>query len=1472
MEDRSAARGTQETILDTLFEHVVQHDRELRIVWANRAACESVGLSREEIVGRHCYELWACRENPCPDCPVLEAMDSGERRQIEKGTSDGRVWSIAGYPLRDGQDDIVGGVEVTLEITDRTRAEQALRESQTLMRATVDNLPFDFFALDPEGRYMLQNAHCRRRWGELIGRRPDDLAIDEDTRVLWLANNRRALAGETIDEEVEFISRGGTGHYRNIITPIHDEGFIRGILGVNIDITEQKHAEAALRSERDLLNAIMQTSIAAITIVDRQGRITFANRQAEQLLGLDAREVLARAYNDVQWRITGEDGSAIPDDQLPFRRVMTTGQPVFDARHAIERPDGRRRLLSINGAPLRTETGEIGSVVFAMSDITERRRAEEALRESERRLATLLDNLPGMAYRCLFDEHWTMCFVSDGCVELTGYRPEDLIDNAVIAYADLIHPDDRRLVHEDIDEAVALRDVFQLVYRIRTARGAERWVWEQGRGIFDEDGRLESLEGFITDVTDRTTAEQDLRRERDLLSSIMEASPAAISLVDPQGRIQIINAAAERVLGLTQRQVAQERPTISDWPLFGADGAPIPERDRPLQRVRRDAEALYDYEAAIIDRDGRRRRLNANVVPLFDEKDAVGSVVFIVEDVTERKQAEEALIASERNYRTIFNAASDGFVIHDARTGRVLDVNDRMCELSGYSRDELLGRELGELVWDETSDTADEARRRIRLVDREGPQIFQWQSRRKTGEPYWTEVNLKSAVIGGEECIVAVVRDITERKRTEEQMRFHANLFNQIQDMVTATDLQGHITYVNDALCRRLGHSADELIGRHIDTYAGDPQRRAEGQEIVRRTREQGSWRGEVVNLDANGEEVILDCRTRLVRDEQGAPTGLIGISTDITAGKRAEEALIASERNYRAIFDAANDAIFIHDARTGKILDVNDEMTRLFGYSREEACRMTVGELSSGEAPYTDEEARRRIRSAAEEGPQIFPWRSLRKNGERFWAEVNLKSALIGGEDRIIAIVRDITERKQAENALRQSERKYRELFEGSRDGSAAVDMDGRITECNSVFCDMLGYRVEELRTLTYDDITPPRWHEEEARIIREQVLVRGYSDVYEKEYIRRDGTIFPVEVRTYLTVDDAGEPLGMWAVVRDITERKQGEAALRDREARLRLMMRQMPAVLWTVDRNLRFTSSQGRGLDKLGLRSGEVVGISLQQFFHTDDPDARPVRAHRRALAGESVSFQIDWAGCCFDTHVEPLRDGEGRIIGAIGTAHDVTERRQAEQEVRQRAETERLLLRELDHRVRNNLSSLISLIDMSGRATDDVPAFAASITSRVRAIATVHALLSTAQWQRVALRSLIMAMVIGERGRAVHLDGPPIEIPAAQVQAVGIVINELMTNSHKHGALSIDEGRLSIRWELIDADDEHARRLVIHWHESGGPRIDGPPDRGVGIELIEGLVRSELCGEVSLDFTGGAQHRLEIRLPDPESATA
>ena len=159
-------------------------------------------------------------------------------------------------------------------------------------------------------------------------------------------------------------------------------------------------------------------------------------------------------------------------------------------------------------------------------------------------------------------------------------------------------------------------------------------------------------------------------------------------------------------------------------------------------------------------------------------------------------------------------------------------------------------------------------------------------------------------------------------------------------------------------------------------------------------------------------------------------------------------------------------------------------------------------------------------------------------------------------GIDRVVLIMRDLTQNKKFEESLRQSEMRYRGLFEAMPDGFSSVGMDKRIMKANPAYCAMLGYSLEDLHELTYEDVTPGKWHAFEEGILREQVLARGYSEVYEKEYIRRDGTIFPVEVRVHLLRDENGNAREMWGFIRDVTERKRVEDTLQESEEKFRLL----------------------------------------------------------------------------------------------------------------------------------------------------------------------------------------------------------------------------------------------------------------------------------------------------------------------------
>jgi PAS domain S-box-containing protein len=357
----------------------------------------------------------------------------------------------------------------------------------------------------------------------------------------------------------------------------------------------------------------------------------------------------------------------------------------------------------------------------------------------------------------------------------------------------------------------------------------------------------------------------------------------------------------------------------------------------------------------------------------------------------------------------------------------------------------------------------------------------------------------------------------------------------------------GHCTF-NERWASMLGYALDEI---EPSASAWEkllhPDDKARIQPILEANLrgEASFWTWEQRLRHKDGHWVwILGAGAVVERAPDGTPLRAAGTHADITEQKEAEEAAAHQEKELRTFLDAIPIPAFRKDAESRWLLG-NRALFETVGKSAEACLGKTdleifgdpaIGEavikndrriLASGIAEVIEEEIQ------TPEGPRIFhatkvPYRDP--------------------DGRVIGIVGaalDVTDRRRAEEALRASEARFRGLFESLMDGFVVMGMDGFIRESNEVYRKMVGYSAEEFAHLTYKDLTPERWHPVEARIITEQVLPRGYSDVYEKEYRRKDGTVFPVEFRTFLLRVD-GRPDGMWAIVRDVTETRALQAKL--------------------------------------------------------------------------------------------------------------------------------------------------------------------------------------------------------------------------------------------------------------------------------------------------------------------------------------
>lgn len=381
---------------------------------------------------------------------------------------------------------------------------------------------------------------------------------------------------------------------------------------------------------------------------------------------------------------------------------------------------------------------------------------------------------------------------------------------------------------------------------------------------------------------------------------------------------------------------------------------------------------------------------------------------------------------------------------------------------------------------------------------------------------------------------------------------------------------------------------------------------------------------------------------------------------------------------NAEVVLNAIGDGISILD-RAFEILYENRVHKDMMGVQVGEKCYKAYAKKQSicGGCP---------VALTFKDGKLHRVQRELQTGKGRIYIEITA-SPLKDSTGKIIAgieVVRDITERKEMEKQLRESEARYRTLYEGSRDGYAMVNMEGKIIESNTSFKDMIGYTEEELLQKTYEDITPPRWHPIEAKILKEQVMQRGYSDIYEKEYRRKDGTIFPIEIRTSLLKDAKGIPKAMWAFVRDITGPRQVQTVLAESEQKLREIVEHSNELHYVHDTNHVLSYASPQSLQILGYTPEEMM-IEWTRLA-TDNPiNEKGVEVTEEAIkTGEKQGhyllelYKKDKSTVLLEIDESPLKDDKGEVIGIVGAARDVTERIKAEDAIRKSEKQIHMLL--------------------------------------------------------------------------------------------------------------------------------------------------------------------------------------------------
>jgi len=639
-ESEDRYRAVSSLTSDYAYAFKVESDGRLIHEWVAGAILNISGFTVEELKAAGGWVSMIHPDDKHIPRNQLEAVLSGRSKIVEYRiiTKDGKIRWTRDYarPIWDKELNrttyIYGAIQ---DITDRRLAEEELSRNEEKLRNIIEHSTNLFYSHTPD--HILTYVSPQSK--SFFGYEPDEAMVRWTKLVSDNPINQRGFeatvkAIETGERqppyELELMKKDGSlARVEVHEAPVVQNGKTTAIVGALTDITERKKAEEELH----LKNIVFNSSIAANSIANKDGIITHVNSSFLKMWGYkNVKDVIGKPISYFFVR---------EDDLSPVMNALQE-KGEWEGEFLAKKKDGSTFISRGLATVVIDIEGKVIGYQSTNLDITKRKSAEKALRESERKLSTLIDNIPGMTYRCLMDEFWTMKFISKGCKKITGYSQLELLDNRELSYEDLIYSEDKEMVRREVFKTLDTQNQFELEYRIVRKDGSIRWVWERGLQIDEKLNGVPLLEGIIEDITEKKLAQEALKESEAKWRSLTENSPDIITLVNPEEKIQFIN----RTLPGVRKDELIGRNTIDTVP------KEYRERARKCFKYVLNSGKTDSYTTIYYTENGEELYFQVLVGPVFKEKKIVG-VVSSARDITPQKIAEKRIHESHTRLRNL---------------------------------------------------------------------------------------------------------------------------------------------------------------------------------------------------------------------------------------------------------------------------------------------------------------------------------------------------------------------------------------------------------------------------------------------------------------------------------------------------------------------------------------------------------------------------------------------------------------------------------------------------------------------------------------------------------------------------------------------------------------------------------------------------------------------------------------------------
>ncbi len=1033
------------------------------------------------------------------------------------------------------------------------------------------------------------------------------------------------------------------------------------ILSLARDITEQKKVEKDLKESEERFRALHEASFGGIGIHDKgiildcnHGLVHITGYSMDELIGMNGLDLIAP-----KWR------------ELVMQNIVSGYEKTYDVEGV--RKDGTTYPLEIIGKSIPYHGRTVRVTEFR--DFTGRVQEQEALRESEDRYRKIVAAITDYIYtvhveggRAVSTEH------SPACEAVTGYRVDEFNADPFL-WLTMVVEDDREQVREYFNQVLMDRHVGPIEHRIYHKDGSVRWVSNMPVVHRDEAGAIISYDGVLSDITQRKKAEEAIRQRQAKLDSIFRAAPTGIGVVADRILLEVNDRICE-MTGYSREELVGKParifyPTQEDSDYVGSE----------KYRQIRD-KGTGTVETHWKKKDGTIIDILLSSTPIMPG-DLLAGVTFTALDITERKRAEEALRESQQMLRLVLDTIPVRVFWKD-KDSNYLGCNRQFAGDAGLaSTEEVIGKNDFDLSWSEQADL-------YRGYDHEvistgEPKLNYVQPEtRSDGSLVWqrtSKVPLLDAR-GETKGVLGIYEDITQSKRidealkeSEERYRLMAELTGKlVYDLDVPT---GHITW-HGAISQITGYSPEEFGAVDIKAFNEmiHPEDRTEVIVILEAAlKECGPYNAEYCLRRKDGSNIFVEDRGVFLPDDKGRAIRMLGSLGDISVRKQAEEAIREAEKRYRTLFESANDAIFIMSE--DRFIECNQMTLNMFGCdSKDDIFGCRPWEFSPIEQPdgrASTEKALEFINAAFDGTPQHFYWKHARKDGTPFDAEVTLNRIELGDQPYLQALVRDITERMKAEEALRQKTEELDRFFNITLDLLCIADTEGNFRHLNKAWEKTLDYTLDELKTRRFFDFIHPDDIQSTKDVVATLASQKEVVN-FVNRYRHKDGTYRFLEWRS--------APSGnlIYAAARDITERKEAEEALRESEERFRSLIQSSTDIIVILDENGLITYESPSMEQVLKYPAGEMIGKSPLDYIHPEDVGTvvtALAEVFEELNPGIPTEFRFQRADGTW-VHLEAIGNNlinYPGINGVVITARDITERKKAEE---QKLDMERRML--------------------------------------------------------------------------------------------------------------------------------------------------------------------------------------------------